>query len=200
MEILRLIQHNKLSFFTTNDILTLSGQTPPAATQALRRLAANKLITKVKHGIWENNLMENINPFEAIPYFTAPWPSYVSLYSALSDGMVIEEVPHIIYGITAGRAKRIQSPIGTFHIHHLPEHQIWGYEIKRTGTRNYPMADPEKAFLDLLYLSLIPRSSLRIPHNRGPRWALNLAKLKNYALRFQFKPLVLKLKDMRLWG
>jgi hypothetical protein len=108
----------------------------------------------------------------------------------LSDQGIIEEIPHVIYAVTSGIPKRFRTEIGTYHFHHLPEHLIWGYEIKQAGRMSFCIAEPEKAFLDLIYLSLIPRSSIQMVQKRGKEWKLDLPKLNRYAKRFSFLPLI----------
>ena len=61
------------------------------------------------------------------------------------------------------------------------------------------MAEREKAFLDLVYLALTPRSPLRPPHKRGRSWDLDKVKLTAYARRFDYKPLESWLKANDLW-
>lgn len=193
--LLKLLARHGLRLFTTADLLTLSGLAPSAATQALRRLAAQELITRVKRGLWMSRLITDINPYEAVSYLRAPWPAYVSLYSALSDYGVVEEVPHVIYAVSAGPPKRYRTSMGDFHFHHLPEHLIWGYEVKPLRQGSYCIAEPEKAFLDLVYLALTPRAPLELPHPRGKRWRLDRDKLRIYARRFKFPPLLAYLRS-----
>lgn len=192
--IIQLIRKHGLRIFTTADFLTLTGMAPDAATHALRRLAARDLLAKLKKGIWVNTIGPDINPYEAVPYLRAPWPTYVSLHSALADYGVIKEIPHVIYGVSSALPKRYKTSIGEFRIHHLPQHLIWGYEVRRSGMVSYPVAEREKAFLDLAYLALTPRSPLELPHKRGRRWDLDKDKLQRYAKRFRFEPLKAWLK------
>ena len=154
---------------------------------------------RIKRGVWVNQLLENFHPYEAAAYLSAPWPAYISLYSALADSGIVEEIPQIIYAVSSNKPKRYETPLGSFHIHHLPEHLLWGYEIRTAGHASYPMAaEPEKAFLDLVYLALIPRSSLQLPHKREERWNLDRTTLKKYAARFKFQPMTDWLKRHNL--
>jgi len=195
-QLLKIIQNHKLRIFTTSDVVTLTGMRTPAAAQALHRLSTGGLLVKIKRGLWVNRLLQDLNPYEAVPHLCAPWPAYVSLYSALSEYGVIEEIPQVIYAISASRPIRYSTPIGGFHIHHLPENLIWGYEIRKTGQGSYPIAEPEKAFLDLVYLALIPRSPLELPYKRSKRWNLNEKTLRKYALLFKFPPLIEYIKTL----
>lgn len=196
--LLKLISKHALRVFTTADILTLTGLEPATATKALTRLAGEDLVARIKKGVWVSKLSADFNPYEAVPYLRAPWPAYVSLYSALADYGVLEEIPQVVYGVSAAVPKRYRTSIGDFSIHHLPKRLIWGYEVKRQGQSSYPVADPEKAFLDLVYLALIPRSPLELPRKRERKWDLDQEKLKRYAGRFKFKPLTNWLEKERL--
>lgn len=192
--ILKRLQDHRLRLFRTSDVVTLTGMTPYAAAQALRRLAARGLLYSMKRGLWVSRMAGDVEAFEAVPHLIAPWPGYVSLHSALSRHGLIDEVPQAVYAVTSGRAARYSTPLGSFHIHHLPNHLIWGYKIEQSGRASYPIAEPEKAFLDLAYLGLIPRSPLGMPYKRDGRWKLNSTRLLRDARRFQFPPLMAYLR------
>lgn len=198
-EIISLLRTHNLRVFTTADLITLSGLTAVAASQHLLRLASRNIIVRIKRGVWVNNLTADFNPYEAVPFLRAPWPSYVSLHSALADHGVVQEIPHVIYAVTSTMPRRYSTPIGEFRFHHLPERLIWGFEVRQTGLGCYPLADREKAFLDLIYLALTPRSPLRLPHKRGRIWELDKGKLTLYAIKFDYAPLESWLKANGLW-
>lgn len=188
--VVSLLQSGKLRVFTTGDFASLAGLSTGAASQALRRLALAGAITRVRHAIWANRFAPDFNPFEIVPVLQAPWPAYVSLHSALSEYGLVAEIPQVIYGISASRPRRLRTPAGDFHLHHLPERLIWGFAIRRAGRSAYPIADPEKAFLDLCYLALTLRSPLGLPRRRGKAWNLDKRKVRAYAARFKYPPLL----------
>ena len=198
-EIIGLLRKHELRVFTSADIITLSGLAPDAATQALNRLAAQNLVARIKRGVWVNKLVADLNPYEAVPFLRAPWPAYVSLHSALADYGVVEEIPHVVYAVTSTMPRRYSTPIGEFRFHHLPQALMWGFEVRQTGQGQYPVADREKAFLDLVYLALTPRSPLQLPHKRGRAWELDKNQLTVYARRFHYAPLESWLKANALW-
>lgn len=199
-DLIKTFRESRLRIFTTTDVRTLTGLKESAAAQALRRLSEKNLVAKLKRGVWTNELVNDLTPFEAVPFLTAPWPSYVSLYSALSEHGLVAEVPSICYAVSSGRPKNWRTSLGSFHIHHLPRELIWGYEMKRVGQATYPLADPEKAFLDQVYLALIPRSAIQLPIKRERRWNLDTKRLTSHAKRFHFSPLIAYLKEKKLWG
>ena len=198
--LIQMMRDHKLRVFMTSDFITLSRMGRSAAVHALCRLASQRIIARIKRATWVNLLVGDLHPYEAVPFLRAPWPAYVSLHSALADHGIVAEIPHVIYAVSGALPKKYRTPLGDFHIHHLPAHLIWGYEMKRVGQGSHPVAEPEKAFLDLVYLALTPRSPLQLPHKRGPRWKLDTTKLKSFARRFGYRPLIVYLKENSLWG
>ncbi|NNN06345.1 MAG: hypothetical protein HKL90_10635 [Elusimicrobia bacterium] len=198
-EIIAILREQRLRVFTTADFITLSGLTDVAATKALARLATRDLLVRIKRGVWVNQLAANLNPYEAVPFLRAPWPACVSLHSALADYGVVEEIPHVISAVTSAMPRRYSTAIGEFRFHHLPRHVMWGFETRQAGSGQYPVAEREKAFLDLVYLALTPRSPLQLPHKRGRAWDLDKPKLTAYAKRFHYAPLESWLKTNNLW-
>jgi len=81
-------------------------------------------------------------------------PSYVSLQSALSHyGMIPEFVP-VTTSITTGRPEELDTPLGRFLFRHVKKSAFFGY-TQTEISRGQPvfLASPEKALLDLLYLT-----------------------------------------------
>jgi predicted transcriptional regulator of viral defense system len=80
--------------------------------------------------------------------------SYISLQSALEYyGIIPEYVPKIT-SVTTERPEEISTRLGSFLFKHLKKELFWGYKeqeiIKGTGVF---IATPEKALLDLIYLT-----------------------------------------------
>ncbi|MBI4064231.1 MAG: hypothetical protein HY401_08030 [Elusimicrobia bacterium] len=198
-ELIRLMTDHRLRVFTTTDMLNLTKMTPSAATVALQRLALKNILVRIKRGVWVNRLITDLNPLEAAPYLSAPWPAYISFYSALAEYGKVEEIPHIIYAVSPAATRQYKTGIGNFQFCRLPANLMWGYAIKQSGRGGYPIAEPEKALLDLAYLALSRRSAVRFPYKRDGKWDLDMDKLKSYARRFDCRPLVDSLKKNNLW-
>lgn len=81
-------------------------------------------------------------------------PSYISLHSALAHyGMIPEFVSHTT-SVTTLKTSSLSNEIGTFDYRHIKPELFWGYHLlNTTSQRKILMALPEKALLDLLYLS-----------------------------------------------
>jgi predicted transcriptional regulator of viral defense system len=79
--------------------------------------------------------------------------TYVSLQSALAyHGLIPEYVPETTC-VTTGRPLLIESPVGRIRYHHLKREAFWGYTQEQRGSQTASVAKPEKALLDLVYLT-----------------------------------------------
>ena len=96
-------------------------------------------------------MVGGFDPLELVPHMTAPFPSYVSLQSALYYHDMISQIPEVIYCVSLARTRVYETPVATVSVHHIPGSFFFGYEEK--GERRVRMALPEKALLDILYLS-----------------------------------------------
>lgn len=81
-------------------------------------------------------------------------PSYVSMQSALSYyGMIPEFVPATT-SVTTGRPEELQTPLGRFAFRHVKKTAFFGYNQREISRgQSVFLASPEKALLDLLYLT-----------------------------------------------
>lgn len=80
--------------------------------------------------------------------------SYVSLQIALSHYDLIPEHVAVVTSITTGRPGTWQNPYGHFSYRHLQPALFFGFAYRQvTPTQWAFMATPEKALLDLIYLT-----------------------------------------------
>jgi predicted transcriptional regulator of viral defense system len=134
---------------TTSDAASVLGLSTEAASHTLRRLASSGLLTPVRRGLWA--LSDRPDPLALAEYVTAPYPSYVSLQSALYRRGLITQIPSMIYLVSLARSGRIETKIGTYSVHHIRPELFGGFEHDQaSGTK---LALPEKALIDFLYLS-----------------------------------------------
>lgn len=80
--------------------------------------------------------------------------SYVSLQSALEyHGLIPEYVPSIT-SISTGRPEEVVTPLGSFIFRHVKKELFSNYQLIDLGEEQSAfIATPEKALLDLLYLT-----------------------------------------------
>lgn len=134
---------------TTADAAAVLGVSTGAATQMLRRLASSGLLTSVRRALWA--LSDHPDPLALAEYVTAPYPSYVSLQTALYRRGLIAQIPSMIYLVSLARSDRLETSVGTYSVHHIRPELFGGFEHDPTsGTK---LALPEKALFDFFYLS-----------------------------------------------
>jgi predicted transcriptional regulator of viral defense system len=144
-EILRL----RRPVMTTGETAALLGVPGYSASRLLRQLAGDGLVVPIRRGLWA--VGERPDPAALIPALTAPYPSYVSAWSALSRHGMIDQIPRETYVASLDRSKRIKTSLGTFVVQHLAPALFGGY----TTDGGPPMATPEKALFDAVYLALV---------------------------------------------
>ncbi len=117
------------------------------AGRRLRAMEEASLVRRLRRGLWA--LDRDVAPFVVVPYLTAPFPAYVSFWSALSYHEMIEQIPRQISVASLDRAQRITTTVGTYEIHHLAPELFAGYHgSEETGY----MATPDKALFDAVYV------------------------------------------------
>ena len=80
--------------------------------------------------------------------------SYVSLHSALSWYAMIPEFVPAVTSITTGRPQTIETSLGRFEFRHVSKKYFWGYQqVELKFGQTAFIAYPEKALLDLIYLT-----------------------------------------------
>jgi predicted transcriptional regulator of viral defense system len=132
----------------TTDAAALLNIRHDHASQLLTRLARAGLLVKLRRGVWSDP--DRITPLALPGLLTAPFPSYVSLQTALYHHGMIAQIPKVIYAATIGRTRRYETPRGTVSVHHLQPAFFFGFEP--LGDQSASLATPEKALVDLLYL------------------------------------------------
>jgi predicted transcriptional regulator of viral defense system len=143
----RLLRMGK-TVITTGDAALHLRISRSAATRALGRLAAARLVLPVRHGLW--SLDPRIDPLLLPEHLTAPFPSYVSLLSALSLHGMISQVPRVVFVASLAPTRRLDTRVGVFSVHRVAPKFFGGFETTPAGVR---LATPEKALLDTLYLA-----------------------------------------------
>lgn len=149
-----------------------------AANKVLSRLASDGSIARVKRGLW--SLGAPLDPLLLPPHLTAPYPAYVSLWTALYLHGVSEQIPAMTYVVTLGRSRVIRTMMGTFSIHRVAPELFDGWETSKAGVA---LATVEKALFDVAYLSSTRnRSFSAFPELELPR-RLHRAALRRFIAR-----------------
>ena len=126
-------------------------------------------------------------------------PSYISLHTAMSFYGIIPEAVVEITSVTTQKTCRYENAFGQFCYQSIRPRLFWGFEPKtmRDG-KQYMMATPEKAIIDLLYLypqysSLEEMRELRFDED-WMREELNKERLMEYAERIGSSALTKRIK------
>lgn len=132
---------------TTRDAAVRLGRSTSATSHVLRRLADAGVILAIRRGLWA--LESNVDPMQLAVWVTAPYPSYVSLWSALHAHGMLAQIPRETHVVSVGRPQRIETALGMLVVHRVAPEVFGGYEINN----DVPLATPAKAIFDLAYLS-----------------------------------------------
>lgn len=128
------------------------------ATQILRATERAGLISQIHRGLWL--LDTDASPEVIVPYLTAPYPAYVSFWSALARHDMIEQIPARIEVASLERSRTIQTPKGTFAVHRFAPEVFTGFE--GSSVTGY-LARPEKALFDVVYVRAPQGIVVRFP-------------------------------------
>jgi predicted transcriptional regulator of viral defense system len=144
-----------LPVIRTKDAAAVLGQPLHAAQKTLSRLAANGLITPVRHGLFW--IRPGVIDVQLLPELLSdPYPSYVSLQTALYLHGMLSQIPPATYAVTLGRGGRVATSGGEISFHRVAPAFFGGFEIHPSGAK---IATAEKALLDVAYLG---RSKTRL--------------------------------------
>ena len=80
-------------------------------------------------------------------------PSYISLQSALAYYNLIPEGVYTVTSVCTRRTYHFDTVLGKFDFRNLKRNLFFGYETVKTNSGKFIIASPEKALLDLIYLS-----------------------------------------------
>ena len=131
----------------TRDASVRLGMSASATSHLLRRVADAGLVRPIRRGLWALEI--DVDPMQLAPFLTAPFPSYVSLWSALHAHGMLSQIPRETHVVSLGRAQRITTTIGKVVVHQIAPEAFGGY-TERNGIL---LASPTKAVFDLAYLS-----------------------------------------------
>lgn len=152
--------------FQTSDAAVCLDIDNEHASKLLSRLSLAGHLLHLKRGLWA--FKDKIEPLALPEYLTDPFPSYVSLQSALYKHGMISQMPAVTYAVSIGRTKIYDTPLGVVSVHHIHPSFFFGFETIGKGTAK--VATPEKALIDFFYLSPAKSSLFKsLPELELPR-------------------------------
>ena len=96
--------------FRTADVMAYLDIRKEHASNLLARLEDTHHIVRIKRGLWV--FPEGIDPLAVPEYLTAPFPSYISLQSALYYHGMISQIPAITYSVSPARTHVYKTSLG----------------------------------------------------------------------------------------
>lgn len=145
---------DEMPVFSTASLLA-GGRSPETVRRQLDRWSKAGKIVMLRRGVYairEPYARRQLHPFLVANALQKA--SYVSLQSALNyHGMIPEHVA-VVTSITTRRPEAIDTPVGRFIFRHLSTRLFFGFrEREVTPGQAALLAGPEKALIDLLYLT-----------------------------------------------
>lgn len=114
--------------------------------------------------------------------------SYVSVWSALRWYGFIPKGVYQVFSVTTRQTHHFDTSMGYFHYQHVKPHLFFGYRPLQSDNNDFLMAEPEKALLDMFYLSPSIRDRLDLDGLRLNSWliaeACQTERLLQYAEAF----------------
>lgn len=137
----------KQPILQTRDVCAYLNIPHAHASKILAQLTLAGRFVHLIRGKWATTT--NLDPLILPEYLTAPFPSYISLQTALFYYGIISQIPETIYAVSLARTREYITYFGNISIHHLQPDFFFGFE--KIG--NVKIATIEKALIDILYLT-----------------------------------------------
>jgi predicted transcriptional regulator of viral defense system len=136
----------------TNELATKLSLPPGSVSKALSRLEKRGLINRVAEGVYLNKLVRDHSATDFISVLKPD--SYVSLESALNHWGLSTQSPVALTCVTTGKPRVYSTPSFAMTFRSISKRLFWGFVENQTRYSKYRIAEPEKALLDWIYLSL----------------------------------------------
>lgn len=153
---------------------------PDSAWKATSRLAKRGLLSRVSNGVYLNKLVRDASATDFVNVLNPN--SYVSLESALNHWGISTQSPVALTCVTTGKPKEYRTLEFAITLRSISEHLFWGFVEKQTRYSKYRIAEPEKALLDWVYLTL--QSGLTPRLDEIELQSLDKQKLVKYANKY----------------
>ncbi len=139
--------------FTTRDYAIQTRISTSAASRLLTRITPEKEVIRVARGLWTFAKENEVHPFSLTPYLLGKEHGYISLLTALHIHGILSQIPTRTQVVTTAHSRTVKTKLGVFEFFQMkPEMMLEGIVWSDTKLP-YRIATPEKALLDVFYLS-----------------------------------------------
>lgn len=149
--------------FTTREAAARLKTSVSNASHQLKAMERAGLVLGVRRGSWTTR--PDLDPFVLPPFLTAPYPAYVSFWTALAQHGMIEQIPRRVYVATTGRSRKMTTQLGQYSVHHILPEIFDGFT---GGQQTGFVATPEKALFDVVYLRSSRARPVHLPEIELP--------------------------------
>ncbi len=125
---------------------------PASVQRSLARLQSRGLVERIANGIYVNRLAHEVSETDLVNILRPC--AYVSLESALRYWGISTQSPSALTCVTVGKPREYHSKDLNLRYRTVSPKLFWGFQEKTTRYGSYKLAEPEKALLDWIYLSL----------------------------------------------
>ncbi len=139
------VLRNGKSIYNFVELMRISKLPVLSMRRAIQRLLRKGLLLKLRKELYANPFVAP--SLEEIAGVLYP-PSYISLESALFMHGISEQAPHLLTCVSMNKTKTFRTALGEIAYFHVKRELFFGYEI----TDRFPLAWPEKAALDFVYI------------------------------------------------
>jgi predicted transcriptional regulator of viral defense system len=169
------LKEKQILLFSPLDITRLFGVSGTAASFLVHRYTKRGYIVRAKRGLY---CFADALPPEYYLANKLYEPSYISLESALSYHRVIPETVYKITSVTPKSTRSFETLGRVFTYRTIKQRAFAGYALEKRGGFGFLIAEPEKAFVDTLYLRMLAGKK---PLQRFDKEKVNKAKAVHYA-------------------
>ena len=163
-----------------DELATKYNLPPDSVWKATSRLAKRGLLSRISNGVYLNKLVRDASATDFVNILNPN--SYVSLESALNHWGLSTQSPVSLTCVTTGKPKKYRTPEFAITLRSISEHLFWGFVEKQTRYSKYRIAEPEKALLDWIYLTL--QNGLTLHLDEIELQSLDKQKLVKYATKY----------------
>jgi predicted transcriptional regulator of viral defense system len=164
----------------SDDLAKKYGIAKTAVGNALRRQERRGLVEHVSRRLYVNKRAHDFSPRDLVSILRTD--SYISLESALAEWGISTQSASALTCVTTGFPREVRTTSVQIVYRHISQKLHWGFEAKRTRHGSYRIAEPEKAFLDWIYLQR--QQGLPTAFDELSLKAIDWKKLHRYSLKF----------------
>ena len=148
-------QHQEKKLFSLQDLSQLTGEQNSSLSVQLTRLIKTGVLKRAAR-LWYENPFQPPAPEETA--MVLRYPCYLSLEYALSKQGILSQHVYTLTLITTKLPYTYTTHHTIYEYHQIQQSLFWGYQSEGTVL----IAEPEKAFLDLLYIRCVRTKGLTL--------------------------------------